>query len=488
MNAGLNYRIGKKDHFSFSLFKGNDNYEFRREELLLKNYLNWGNTVASFRWFHSYNEKLTWSNSLSYTNYHFDLSGTQNLYSFEMNSLARNWRYKSLISRVKDSNKIFLGLELTRHNFIPNKIDVDAGDFNIDFLNFNSMYAFEGALFADYEFNLGDFSLSTGLRYSFFNQVGPYKEFIENEFKSIVDSITYPAGESLAFYHEPEPRFSLKYQLDEKSSIKASFMRTVQYIHLATSSSVSLPTDIWLPSSADILPQIGDQLSLGYYRNLFQNKYESSFEVYYKHAKNQLEFLRGGITNSVNMTLEENIAKGKGQAYGAEFYLRKKSGPFTGWLSYTLSRTEKEFEEINEAKLYPAKQDRRHDLSLALIKKLNEKWNASAIFIYVSGNALTIPESRYIIQGNIVNNYGEVNSFRMPAYHRLDISFTRDEIKSNGNISSWNFSVYNLYNRSNPFYIYFETKGDLDNYSLEVSPVLVSLFPVIPSISWSFKF
>lgn len=487
-NAGINYRLGKKDHFSVSVFRGMDYYDFHRDEIALENNLNWGNSLGSFRWFHSFNEFLSWSNFLSYTNYQFNLRGSQSLYSFEMNSLAKNIRYKSLLTRVRNDKKIFLGFELTKHNFLPNEIDADAGNFMIDFLSFNSLYAYESAIFTDYEFALGDFSFSAGLRYSLFNQVGPYKEYINNEYNNISDSIVYGRGESMALYHEPEPRLSVKYELDSESSLKASYMRMAQYIHLATSSSVSLPTDIWLPSSKDILPQTGTQVSIGYYRNLRQNEYESSLEIYYKHSNNQLEFIRGIITNSVNLTLEENIAKGMGRSYGAEFYLRKKTGPITGWVSYALARTEKVFDEINEGKLYPAKHDRRHDFSLALMKKLNEKWNASLVFIYVSGNALTIPESRYIIQGNILNDYGEVNSFRMPSYNRMDVSFTREDVKPNGNVSAWNFSVYNLYNRANPFYIYFETTGDINSYSLEVSPELVSLFPVIPSISWSYRF
>ncbi|MCF8391251.1 MAG: TonB-dependent receptor plug domain-containing protein, partial [Bacteroidales bacterium] len=487
-NAGVNYRIGTKDHLSLSFFRGMDYYNFHRDEISLENNLDWGNTVGSFRWFHSFNESLSWSNFISITHYQFGLMGSQSLYAFEMNSMAKNIRYKSMMTLVKENKKVFAGFEFTKHNFLPNEIDAEAGNFIIDFLSFNPLHAYEAAVFSDYEYSFGNFSFSAGIRYSLFNQIGPYKEYIKNEYNNTSDSIVFSEGESMILYHEPEPRLSLKYTLNNESSLKASYMRMAQYIHLATSSSVSLPTDIWLPSSKDILPQTGSQFSLGYYRNFCQNNYESSLEVYYKHSNNQLEFVRGVITNSVNMTLEDNIAKGMGRSYGAELYLRKKNGAVTGWISYALARTEKVFEEINEGKLYPAKHDRRHDFSLALMRELNDKWSASMVFIFVSGNALTIPESRYIIQGNILNDYGEVNSFRMPAYNRMDVSFTREDIKPNGNIAAWNFSVYNLYNRANPFYIYFETTGDINNYSLEVSPQLVSLFPVIPSISWSYKF
>jgi hypothetical protein len=204
--------------------------------------------------------------------------------------------------------------------------------------------------------------------------------------------------------------------------------------------------------------------------------------------KNQLEFLRGVINNSVEGTMADNIAVGYGQSYGIEFYLKKKIGNSTGWLSYTLSRTEQKFDAINEGYIYPAKYDRRHDISFAFLTKFNEKWSGSAVFIYISGNAFTMPVGRYIIQGNIVNQYGDINSFRMPPYHRMDISFTRKIATRKNWSSELILSVYNVYSRANPYFIYFEASGDLEKYSLEVKPVVVSLFPVIPSVSWSFKF
>ena len=327
-----------------------------------------------------------------------------------------------------------------------------------------------------------------GLRYSFFNQVGPYTEYLKDETSLITDTVSYPKGESLKFYHHLEPRFTFKYQINRQSSLKASYMRMAQYVHLATSASVSLPMDIWFPSSKTTPPQLGYQVSLGYFRKLFREQFEASAEIYYKRTRNQLEFINGFVTNSISMTLEENIAAGEGRSYGSEFFIRKRSGNTSGWISYSLSRTERQFDRINEGRIYPAKYDRKHDISLAAIHKINEYWNASAVFVYTSGNAFTLPVGRYLIQGNIVNEYGEVNSFRMPAYHRLDLSITRKRLTPKGNISSWNFSVYNVYSRANPFYIYFETTGNPEEYQLEIKPVLVSLFPIIPSVSWSFAF
>ena len=265
-------------------------------------------------------------------------------------------------------------------------------------------------------------------------------------------------------------------------------MHVAQYIHLATASSVSLPSDFWFPSSRSIEPQIGDQVTVGYFKDWLGGQLETSLELYYKSTRNQIEFIRGVINNSLHMTMEENLAVGDGWSYGAELFIRKPEGRLTGWLGYTLARTVKEFERINQGQIYPAKYDRRHDLSVALVYQITEKWNASAVFIFASGNAFTIPVGRYIIQGNLINEYGEVNNYRMPPYHRLDISANRSRITRRGNVSTWNFSIYNVYNHANPFYFFFEVSGDLEEYRLDVEPKMVSLFPIVPSISWRFEF
>jgi hypothetical protein len=265
-------------------------------------------------------------------------------------------------------------------------------------------------------------------------------------------------------------------------------MRIAQYIHLATSAAASLPTDIWIPSTKEIKPQIGNQISIGYFRNFPLLNLEFSTEVYYKKMNYQLEFLRGIVYNSFDGNLEENIASGFGQSYGVEFYLRKSAGNTSGWLSYTLSRTELNFDKINGGKFYPAKYDRRHEFSAVIMQKISKKWSGSAVFTFISGNAFTMPIGRYIIQNNIVNEYGKINSFRMPPYHRLDISLNRKVIIRKHWSSEWIFAIYNVYCRANPYFIYFETLGDIDKYTLKIRPEQVSLLPIIPSVSWNFKF
>jgi hypothetical protein len=489
LSAGLTHRLGKRDIISFSSFFGEDDYGFTRSSVRGKIGMNWGNTVLSGRWTHFIKDSLSVTSSVSHSAYRFDLIGAQSDYSFGIASSISDYSVKSQATYLLTNHKINAGMELTHHSFTPNDIRVDASGLMIDFLEFNKLYAYEGGIFAEDEVLLeGPLSFAFGLRYSFFNQVGPYREYLYNDLSQIFDSTLFPAGKSLAFYDHLEPRISMRYQLNDLSSIKASWMSMAQYVHLATSSTVSLPTDIWLPSSRTIQPQRGSQWSLGYFRKLHNNRFEASAEIYYKDSHNQLEFIRGVVNNSLNMTLDDNLATGDGHSYGAEFFLRKSEGDFTGWISYTLARAVRQFDKINEGKVYPAKYDRRHDLSVATMYQLSDFWEFSAVFVYVTGNAFTVPVGRYMIQGNLVNEYGKVNNYRMPAYHRLDLAATRTRITRQGNLSSWSFSVYNAYNRANPFYIYFETSGDLDKYQLTVTPRLVSLFPVIPSVSWRFEF
>ena len=488
-NAGASLKMTNVDFLSFSGYHGRDNYRMGQAGIKQKNSLEWGNSMASLLWNHKIRGKGEWNTNISWTRYKFNLSGSQSDYFFGLFSSVEDKSLKSDLSLKTERSQITTGIELTDHSFIPNRINAQAGNFILNFGQFSVMKALEGGIFFDDEILLTSrLTIAGGFRFSFFNHHGPYRKFVRNTLGQITDTLLYSRRKSLAFFTNPEPRLVLKYQINNNTSFKASYMRIAQYIHLATSATASLPTDIWIPSTSELKPLIGDQLSIGYFRNLPKNGLEFSTELYYKKMNNQLEFLRGIIYNSIDGNMENNLAIGNGQSYGVEFYLRKKTGNTTGWLSYTLSRAEQKFDEINAGFVYPAKYDRRHDISLTLIRKLNEKWSGSAVFIYTSGNAFTMPVGRYIIQGNIINQYGDVNSFRMPPYHRMDVSLTRKIITRKNWSSECIFSVYNIYNRANPYFIYFEAVGDLEKYSLEVKAIEVSLFPVIPSVSWSFKF
>ncbi|HOB85703.1 MAG TPA: TonB-dependent receptor [Bacteroidales bacterium] len=489
LNAGLNFHLSERDILSLSAYYGRDSFKMLQREVNQDIGLKWGNSLGSVQWNHRFRNRSILKTSLSRSEYVFDLSGFQNEYSFGLFSSVEDYNLKSVFDLKLLTHKLSFGMEVTEHKFLPNKINAKASKFLLNFGQFNSLSGLEGGLFIDDEFPLTqNFSVSAGLRFSFFSHHGPYDRLITNSLDQVTDTVHYSWNKSLAFFDNVEPRAVAKYQINANSSVKASYMRIAQYIHLASSSSATLPTDIWIPSTSEIRPQMGNQVSLGYFSKIHDGNYELSAEVFYKKMDNKLEFLRGIVYNSIFGTLSDNLVEGMAQSYGLELFLRKSRGELNGWISYTLSRTEQKFDEINSGYFYPAKYDRRHDLALTLNWEINQKWNCSGIFIYTSGNAFTIPVGRYIIQGNIVNQYGDINQFRMPPYHRLDLSATRKIIINKKWPSELIFSVYNVYNRANPYFLYFQATGDLENYSLKIKALQVSFFPVIPSVSWNFMF
>jgi hypothetical protein len=280
------------------------------------------------------------------------------------------------------------------------------------------------------------------------------------------------------------------------ASIKASYTRTIQYLHLATTSSATFPSDLWVPSSKKILPATADQFAIGYFKDFKNNTYELSAEAYYKTMNNQIEF-KPGAQLLLNQNLEGEMVFGSGKAYGLELFFQKKTGRLTGWIGYTLSRAERTFDQLNGGKVFTFRYDRTHDLSIVANYSISKKWEASAVFVYGTGNALTLPTGRFTYNFGYnnsdnrpiftnINQYDKINDYRMPAYHRLDVAFTyvpKPDSKKRFK-SSWNFSVYNLYNRYNPYFIYL----DANDSEQTIEGKKVYLFPIVPSVTWNFKF
>lgn len=266
-------------------------------------------------------------------------------------------------------------------------------------------------------------------------------------------------------------------------------MQNKQFIHLASLSASTLPTDLWVPCSDVVKPQMGRQYAVGYFRNFFKDHYETSVEAYYKKLFNLIEYADGALPgDDVADNADNYFIFGDGYSYGLEFFLKKRTGRFTGWIGYTWSKTERTFPDVDNGEPFPAKYDRRHDLSLTSSYQINEKWSASMVFVYATGNTTTLPIGRYMIDGEIINEYGRRNSYRMDPYHRLDISVTYINKKTDRWESSWNFSVYNVYNRKNPFFIYFYRSGTVTDGTYINYAKQVSLFPILPAITWNFKF
>jgi hypothetical protein len=349
----------------------------------------------------------------------------------------------------------------------------------------DNRYALENALYLSNEQIITKHLKATyGLRYSLFSSIGPGTVYTYDEVSDVVDSTTYPKGKIFNTYGGLEPRLLLNLIINDSNSVKASYARTRQYIHLLSNTTSSTPFDLWVPSNINILPELADQYTLGYFRNFFKNMVETSVEVYYKTLRNQIDY-RNGANLILNNKVESQLVFGKGWGYGAEFMIRKKYGKLTGWISYTISKTQRRFKNINDGNTFLAKQDRPNNLAIVGIYEINPHLTLSATWIYYSGNAVTFPSGRYVVDGNIVPYYTERNGYRMPDYHRLDLGVTWQRKKFKKFESNWNFSIYNVYAQENAYAINFQPDP---NHLAKMQAVQLSLFRIVPAITYNFKF
>ncbi|HAN76512.1 MAG TPA: hypothetical protein DCQ31_01435 [Bacteroidales bacterium] len=451
----------------------------------------WGNATVSTRWNHLFTDKLFLNTTLVYSTYDFSFGAKLDNFELKLLSGITDWNAKTNLTWIPNTeHTVKTGFDYIRHKFRPGTFSAKIGAVNISPNDVAEQFAHEFAAYISDEWKPSErFSVQAGLRATAFMQVGPFKRYLKNEFDINTDTIVYGEGDNIVTYKHLEPRLAARFILNEKSSIKASFTQNYQYIHLASISSGSMPTDLWVPSSELVKPQFGVQYAAGYFYNFADNTYETSVELYYKQYENQIEY-KDGVTPGDNIgdNTDNAFVFGSGESYGAEFFIKKGSGRFTGWIGYTWSKTERTFPDINFGKTFPAKYDSRHDLSIVLNYDFTKRLNASVVFVYSTGNALTLPIGRYLVEGSIISEYGARNGYRMPAYHRADLSATYLLKKGKFFESNLNFSVYNVYNRKNPYFIFFETEGTIQDGDLKTTAKQISLFPILPSISWNFKF
>ncbi len=491
LNAKVNYSLSDKDKLYLSGYFGNDVYGFNSKQADMKNNFEWGNASGSLRWTHLFNNKLFMNTSAILSDYHFKFSMTQNIYDITLNSGVRDWNGKVDFTYIQSPKQtIRFGVNYLYHTFTPSTLDVEADNASYNIAEPKKFYAHDGALYFNDEFDITkNLRLNGGLRYTLFQQIGPFDRFVLDNQNRVADTISYASGKPVATYQGLEPRFSVRWTLNKKSSVKASFAQNYQYIHQVALSSISLPTDLWVPCTSIIKPQFGTQYAIGYYRNFKEDLIETSMELYYKNMENLVEYKEGASPyDDMNNNPDNNYTFGKGWSYGGELFIKKSRGKLTGWIGYTLSWTKRQFPDINQGKEFFAKYDRRNDVSITASYKLNKRFEFSAVWVYATGNTMTIPVGRYFISGNFVTEYSDKNAYRLPPYHRLDLSVTYTIKKTNKVESSLNLSVYNAYNRMNPFYIYLETTGNLQNFDIQTKAVQMSLFPILPSLSWNFKF
>lgn len=475
LNAKANYRINENNRIFLSGYFGKDVLGLGGSFGL-----DWVNSTGTLRWNHLFSQQLFSNTSLIFSNYNYNVNLNNNnnlsiLSKIQNYSLKQDFQYYA-----GPDTKLKFGFNSIYYTIVPGAIRA-----NTNSVNLNNKYAWENNMYCSHEIKLAE-KLKTeyGVRLTTFSLVGPGNFYTYDPLGNTADTSSFGSGKFVKTYFTLEPRFSMTYSLSRNSSLKASYDRNVQNLHLISNSTSSDPTSLWLPSSNNIKPEIADQFSVGYYQNLKDNMFEFSTELYYKDLQNQIDYKNSARIN-FNENVESQLLYGKGRAYGLELYVKKKYGKFNGWISYTLSRTEKKFEEINNGKYYPATQDRTHDISVVGIYNLSSTWTLSSSWVYYTGNAVTFPSGKYKIDGQVLNYYTERNGYRMPAYHRLDVSATWVRKKTDTRESSWTFSIYNLYSRENAYTITF--RQDPDNAD-RTQALQTSLFKIIPSITYNFKF
>lgn len=478
LNAKANYKIGKKDRIFISGYFGRDKFGVSTFGF------DWGNSTATVRWSHVFNDKLFLNTSLIYSNYDYKLNVESGTIQFQLKSGIEDLNLKQDYAfYINSHNTMRFGFNIIDHTFKPGE---RTSNNNPGFdLILNEQNAFENAIYISNEQKIGTrLMLEYGIRGSMFHVMGPGTVYDFDSDGNIMGETEYEDWEVIKTYWEPEPRISMSFVINEKSSVKGSFHRMAQYIHLLSSSTSDNPTDVWVPSSNLVKPGIANQYSIGYYRNFADNAIETSVEVYYKDMYNQVDY-RDGADVLFNELVEAELVFGKGRSYGIEFFVKKRLGKFTGWIGYTLSKTEKQFDYINDGEWFSARQDRTNDVSVVGTYQINKKISVSATWVYYTGDAVTMPSGTYIVDGQLVPLYTERNGYRMPDYHRLDIGLTLKGKETKKFKSSWNFSLYNAYARENAYSITFQVSED---NSPQLESVQTALFSIIPSVTWNFKF
>ena len=489
LNAKMNYQFSEKDRLFLSGYFGRDKFNFNNTKRSFRTEIPWGNSTATLRWNHIFNKKLFANTTLVYNDYKFSLDGTQNSFHLNLSSGIKDLTGKTDIDFYPSpEHKLKFGVQYTYHTFLPNVVSGNQDSVVFAPNNATKKFANEIALYIQDDWELTKtMKLNIGLRYSQFQQVGKYTLFQRDANGNKTDSTIYGSGQNVKTYGGIEPRATLRYALNDNESFKAAVTRNLQYIHLVTNAGSTLPTDLWVPSTIRVKPQISWQYALGYFRNFKEGMFETSIEAYYKTMENQIEY-KDGYTPSLKDP-EEEFVFGKGWSYGTELFINKVKGRLTGWIGYTLSWTWRKFPQLNDGLKYPSRYDRRNDLSVVGSYELTKKWKLSSIFTYGTGNATSLPERFYFVSGVLTQEYSRINAYRMKAYHRLDIAatFTPTPKKIRKYTSNWVFSIYNLYSRLNPYFIYYDQEGSASAGTLKVSAKQVSLFPIIPSVTWNIK-
>jgi len=501
LNTKISYRINERNKLYLSGYFGRD--VFRISDSFDNTY---GNTILNFRWNHLFSDKLFSNLSLIYSDYYYGLK--LNFVEFDWNSGIQNFNLKyDLKHYLNNKFKLQYGISSIYYKFNPGKIVPTTPSSGINPFKLIDKYALENAFYLDAEHQISDnLTFSYGIRFSSFLRLGQdelniyenNQAVIFNEELQIYEKSTpirvdvHDRSDIIESFNNIEPRFSFAYQLNDNTSIKASYNRISQYLHLLSNTSSPTPLDVWTPSGKYIKPQLLDQYAVGYFKNIKSNLYSLEIESFYKNIKNRIDYIDGADLIA-NNAIEQVILNGKARAYGLEFLIRKNEGRFKGWLAYTVSKSEQQTKGrnmselgINNGNWYNTPYDKTHDISFTGSYELNKRWKFNANFLFQTGQPTTYPNGQYEYNGINIPSFSRRNEFRLPSYHRLDLSINYSPKQKHKKRweSQWVFGIYNIYNRKNAASISFrENRNTGTNEAVQLS-----IFGIVPSISYNFKF
>ena len=499
ITAKANFDLDTKNKLFLSSYIGRDIFMFDERQGF-----NWGNRTGTLRWNHLFNDRLFSNFTLIYSNYDYQLAfGSDDMNKFEWDSKVETYNFKpELTYFINANNELSLGAEFIRYRFEPaNAVGVSEGE--ISDITLPLKYAFEGSFYIGNEQKFSNLTLSYGARYSLYSYYGPSFKYefgaplFLGDRKPLVSESEITGSDNIQSYSSFEPRVSVNLKISNSASLKASYNKMTQYIHLLSNTAASSSLDVWTPSTNNIKPEIGYSYVFGLFKNFRNNTFESSIEIYYKDLENQIDYIDGADL-LINKYFEGDLLSGIGRAYGLEFLFKKNRGNFNGWLSYSFGRSELKIDGINNFNWYPTRYDQTHNFKVTGSYKLNDRVQLSGNFVYLTGTPVTYPSSKYIIQGFVIPHIANRtrHQFRIPDYHRLDFSATINgkKFKKNGverkNNSSLVVSIYNIYGRRNPFSVYF-SQGDsnlTDNFVPGEVTRLAIIGSFVPSITYNFKF
>ncbi len=467
-NGKIQYH-SDKNQWQLTWYKGQDAFNVYNSQKSYTGESDWGNTGAALIWKQRINSQSRIKNSIDYTTYHSFFETVFDKQNMYFKTEQEQWRYQLDYSLSKNKHFIHSGVRAIYANFIPQDIKANLQESEITLMQ--RYKSLSSQVYVSDLYTINDkWQAYGGIRYIYYGLIDNQQHQLLKQKSAHLNST-----------------FTLSYYTSTTSSIKASYAYNTQDIHLASIASIPLPTDVWMPATRKLPHEESQQITLGYFRSFRQSSYEFGIEAYAKTISNEL-LLNPNFEEEFTNQFEDNFFIGQSKAFGTEILLRKKTGKTTASVSYTYSKTQQQFPDINNGLWFNAKYDRTHDLNIVMTHKPNERMDYGLVFTYATGNNATIPTGRYFIMGNIANDYKGINNYRMPPYHRLDFSVNY-YLKSKLFFESViNFSIINVYNHANPYFIYFELTEGKQQYDMSIKAKQSSLFPILPSLSWRFKF